>query len=152
MTDNSFSLTDLYPKNVVNSKGEKKKFEADSVALVLNKETGLDMHIAEEVAENVIRTIIGLGLKEITTNYVRELVCVELTQRGLFKYRNLFARGIILDSIGFKLDEEFLNQFKGKQPDWGPIGYITYKRTYARIIEDEDRKEEFWETLRRVVE
>ncbi|MHA1988575.1 MAG: hypothetical protein ACW98D_18235, partial [Promethearchaeota archaeon] len=152
MTENSFSLTDLYPKHVINSKGEKKKFEADSVARVLNKETGLDMHISEEVAEDVIRTIIGLGLKEITTSYVRELVCVELTQRGLLKYRNLFARGIILESIGFKIDEEFLNQFKGKQPDWGPIGYITYKRTYARIIEDENRKEEFWETLKRVVE
>ncbi|MHA1916627.1 MAG: ribonucleoside-triphosphate reductase, adenosylcobalamin-dependent [Promethearchaeota archaeon] len=152
MTDNSFSLIDLYPKHVINSKGERKKFDEDSVARVLNKETGLDMKIAEEVAESVIRTIIGLGIKEITTLYVRELVCVELTQRGLNKYRNLFARAINLESIGFNLNEDFLNQFKGKQPDWGPIGYITYKRTYARLIEEENRKEEFWETLKRVVE
>jgi len=32
---------------------------------VLNKETGLDMHVAEKVAEDVIRKIIGLGLNEI---------------------------------------------------------------------------------------
>ena len=152
MTNNSFSLIDLYPKYVINSKGEKKKFDENSIAKVLNKETGLDMHIAEKVAEDVIRTIIGLGMDEMTTNYIRELVCVELTQRGLNKYRNLFARAINLESIGFRLDNEFINQFRGKQPDWGPLGYITYKRTYARIIEGEDRKEEFWETIRRVVE
>lgn len=54
----------------------------------------------------------------------------------------------------FKLDERFLEQFKGHQPEWGPLGYITYKRTYARVIEDDPagRTEEFWETLRRVVE
>jgi hypothetical protein len=152
MSNNSFSLIDLYPKYVINSKGEKKKFDENSIAKVLNKETGLDMHISEKVAEDVIRKIIGLGVKEITTNYIRELVCVELTQRGMNKYRNLFARAINLENISFKLDEEFVNKFKSKQPDWGPLGYITYKRTYARIIEKENRKEEFWETIRRVVE
>ena len=152
MTNNSFSLIDLYPKYVINSKGEKKKFDENSIAKILNKETGLDIHIAEEVAEDAIRKIIGLGVDEITTNYIRELVCVELTQRGLNKYRNLFARAMNFESIGFKLDEGFINQFRGKQPDFGPLGYITYKRTYARIIEGENRKEEFWETLRRVVE
>jgi len=152
MTDNSFSLIDLYPKYVINSKGEKKKFDETSIAKILNKETGLDIHIAGEVAEDVLRKIIGLGMGEITTNYIRELVCVELTQRGMNKYRNLFARAINLENISFKLDEEFISQFKDKQPDWGPLGYITYKRTYARIIEDQNRKEEFWETIRRVVE
>ncbi|MCA1900653.1 MAG: fused protease/ribonucleoside-triphosphate reductase [Candidatus Hydrogenedens sp.] len=53
----------------------------------------------------------------------------------------------------FKLDEDFINQYKDKQPDWGPLGYITYKRTYARVVpESGGRTEEFWETIRRVVE
>ncbi len=152
MNNNSFSLTDLYPKYVINSKGEKKKFDESNIAKVLNKETGLDMHIAEKVAEDVIRKIIGLGIEKITTNYIRELVCVELTQRGLNKYRNLFARAINLENISFKLDETFIENYIGKQPSFGPLGYITYKRTYARFIEAENRKEEFWETIRRVVE
>ncbi len=152
MTDNSFSLTDLYPKYVINSKGEKNPFEETSIAQILNKETGLDMHIAEEVAEDTIRKIVGIRMKEITTNYIRELVCVELTQRGMHKYRNLFARAINLENISFKIDEEFLVKFKTIHPDWGPLGYITYKRTYARMIEGENRKEEFWETIRSVVE
>lgn len=152
MTDNSFSLVDLYPKYVINSKGEKKEFDVSSIAKVLNKETGLDINIAEKVTEDVVRIIIGLGYEEITTNYIRELVCVELTQRGLNKYRNLFARAINLENISFKLDETFMENFKGKQPDFGPLGLITYKRTYARFIENEGRKEDFWETIRRVVE
>ncbi|MCH7909730.1 MAG: fused protease/ribonucleoside-triphosphate reductase, partial [Candidatus Hydrogenedentes bacterium] len=55
----------------------------------------------------------------------------------------------------FKLSEKFLEQFKDEQPKWGPLGYVTFKRTYARVIHDEDgtdRTEEYWETVRRVVE
>ena len=52
----------------------------------------------------------------------------------------------------FKLSERFLESFTNKQPDWGfgDLSYVTYKRTYARIIED--RTEEYWETVKRVVE
>ncbi len=53
----------------------------------------------------------------------------------------------------FKLSEKFLAEFRGEQPKWGPLGYITYKRTYAREVPDEGgRTEEFWETVQRVVE
>jgi len=49
----------------------------------------------------------------------------------------------------FTLAKSFIVQFEGRQPEWGPLGYITFKRTYARPIGD--RTEEFWETLYRVV-
>lgn len=53
----------------------------------------------------------------------------------------------------FKLSEKFLEDFQGKQPKWGfgTLSYITYKRTYART-KDDGTQEEFWETLKRVVE
>lgn len=51
----------------------------------------------------------------------------------------------------FRLSDSFIEQFKGKQPNWGPVGYVTYKRTYARR-KDDGTYEEFWETCRRVVE
>jgi len=51
----------------------------------------------------------------------------------------------------FSLASAFLDGFKGKQPNWGPLGYVTYKRTYARDKAD-GSTEEFWETLARVVE
>ena len=57
-----------------------------------------------------------------------------------------------LDSSRFKLNEAFISEYKNQQPDWGPIGYVTYKRTYARPILEENRSEEWWETVKRVVE
>jgi hypothetical protein len=51
----------------------------------------------------------------------------------------------------FELDKEFLVRFEGQQPKWGPIGYVTYKRTYARRLAN-GLFEEFWQTLQRVVE
>lgn len=52
----------------------------------------------------------------------------------------------------FDLPESFLSKFQGKQPDWGPLGYFTYKRTYARTVDETGRTEEYWETVKRIVE
>ena len=52
---------------------------------------------------------------------------------------------------GFKLAKSFMVDYEGKQPDWGPVGYVTFKRTYARSKED-GTTEEFWEAAKRVVE
>lgn len=52
-----------------------------------------------------------------------------------------------------ELDPQFVGQYRGRQPDWGPLGYVTYKRTYARPVPNEpERTEEYWETCKRVVE
>jgi len=51
----------------------------------------------------------------------------------------------------FHLDDKFLEEFKDTQPAWGPLGYFTYKRTYARDLGD-GTSEEFWQTCKRVVE
>ena len=52
----------------------------------------------------------------------------------------------------FRLDDNFLDNYRGKNPSWGPLGYFTYKRTYARPLDDEGNTEEFWQTCQRVVE
>jgi len=58
----------------------------------------------------------------------------------------------------FKLSDSFIEFYSEKQPDWGfgELGYFTYKRTYARPIYDDNgnilRSEEWYETIRRVVE
>lgn len=51
------------------------------------------------------------------------------------------------------LPEKFLNKYKTKTPPWGfnGLGYIVYKRTYARRVEDENRTEEWWETIARCI-
>ncbi len=147
-----FSLERLFPKYVITSKGDLRRFSGENIAKSLVKETGIAENLAQEVGKAVIRKIAGLGLSEITTTYIRELTSVELTARGLHEARNKFIRLVNTEITKFRLDEAFLDQYRGKQPQWGPIGYFTFKRTYARPVEGENRTEEFWETARRVVE
>jgi ribonucleoside-triphosphate reductase (thioredoxin) len=53
------------------------------------------------------------------------------------------------------LSEDFLNPYKDKTPPWGfrGLGYVVYKRTYARIVDEtSNTTEEWWQTLQRVVD
>jgi len=51
------------------------------------------------------------------------------------------------------LPENFLSKYKKQTPPWGfnGLGYIVYKRTYARRIDNENRTEEWWETIARCI-
>ena len=51
----------------------------------------------------------------------------------------------------FKLSESFLESYKEKNPEWGPLGELVFIRTYSRLKENQE-KEKFWECLSRVVE
>lgn len=55
--------------------------------------------------------------------------------------------------MGGILREEFLQKYKHAEVPWGfnGLGYIVYKRTYARLKED-GTTEEWWETIRRCIE
>jgi len=46
-----------------------------------------------------------------------------------------------------RLSENFVSKYADKTPPWGPVGYVTYKRTYARNYEG--KKEEWYQTLER---
>ena len=50
------------------------------------------------------------------------------------------------------ITEEFLNKYKGKNPQWGfnGLGYFVYKRTYSRTKQD-GNKEEWYETVARCI-
>ena len=50
------------------------------------------------------------------------------------------------------ISEKFANKYANKQPNWGfnGLGYIVYKRTYARLKED-GNTEEWHETIRRCI-
>ncbi len=52
---------------------------------------------------------------------------------------------------GFRLDDSFIAQYTGREPEWGELGWFTFKRTYARRVGN-DRTEEWTEVVRRVVE
>ena len=62
-----------------------------------------------------------------------------------------------LDNIRhFRLSDVFIEPYKTKEVPWGPLGYVTFKRTYARRLNEFDPEatgtEEWWQTCRRVIE
>ena len=56
----------------------------------------------------------------------------------------------------FRLSDKFISQYEDKEVPWGPVGYITYKRTYSRLLSERDSTavgtEEWFQTCRRVIE
>ncbi len=56
----------------------------------------------------------------------------------------------------FRLSEQFINKYKETEVPWGPVGYVTFKRTYARRLNEFEEgatgTEEWWQTCRRVIE
>jgi adenosylcobalamin-dependent ribonucleoside-triphosphate reductase len=47
------------------------------------------------------------------------------------------------------ISEDFVRKYKNKVPPFGPVGLVTYKRTYARRVSGENRTEEWRETVQR---
>ena len=56
----------------------------------------------------------------------------------------------------FKLSDTFIDQYSDKEVPWGPLGYVTFKRTYARRLNEfnpeAEGTEEWFQTCRRVIE
>ncbi len=150
-----FELDSILPKYIINSQAEKEPFDLDRIRKSLIIDVGLDDEISSEIIEAVVRKIVGLlslQYKSISTYAVKDFICEEFSSRGMDKYRDIYVRIEKKKRTKFVLSDQFIDQYRGTQPEWGPLGYITYKRTYARPIEGENRTEEFFETIRRVVE
>ena len=47
------------------------------------------------------------------------------------------------------LNEDFVKKYKTRTPPWNSLGFVVFKRTYARKIEGENRTEEWYETVKR---
>lgn len=85
-----------------------------------------------------------------------QLVPTQLPRREM----SLFA--LELDAPEFRLSDDFLESYKHAEPHWGPVGYVTYKRTYSRFQDPEvggafrltpkGESEQWWQTVARVVE
>jgi len=56
----------------------------------------------------------------------------------------------------FRLSDKFISQYEDKKVPWGPVGYVTYKRTYSRRLDEKTPgavgTEEWFQTCRRVIE
>jgi ribonucleoside-triphosphate reductase len=57
---------------------------------------------------------------------------------------------LVVPKYPTKISDSVVRQFRDVTPNWGPVGYVTYKRTYARM-KDSGLTEEWHETIQRCV-
>jgi ribonucleoside-triphosphate reductase len=151
MLDQTFGiLGTLLPQKVIAPSGDTEQFDPDRIDAAIRRMCAGKADV-NKLTRDVLRKLAAVGAEVVTAHYLRELIAMELASIGLESESKQYLH-TVPKSIRFLLDESFIDQYRDQQPEWGPLGYITYKRTYARWIENEDRSEEFWETLRRVVE
>jgi ribonucleoside-triphosphate reductase len=53
-----------------------------------------------------------------------------------------------VNSVAAGINWAFVNKYQDMVPPWGPVGYVVYKRTYARMT-DSGITEEWWQTVYR---
>ena len=54
-----------------------------------------------------------------------------------------------------KLPDRIIGMMREQKVPWGPVGYVTYKRTYSRHLDPDDDsspKEEYWQTISRCLQ
>ena len=58
-----------------------------------------------------------------------------------------------MKNTSITLDQGYIDQVKQTvTPHWGELGWVTYKRTYARWLPEKNRSENWDETVKRVIE
>ena len=73
-------------------------------------------------------------------------VLAALTAQPLHPFLDFDARDL------FRLDATFLAGYVGREPEWGPLGAITFARTYPRYVHELGRFETATEVFARCVE
>jgi len=81
----------------------------DKIISALKKEAGLSLHVSEKIAKAVEEKIINLGLTEISTSLIRELVDNELFTRG---YEEKWRKQKIIGMPSYDLKQLFLSKSK----------------------------------------
>ncbi|MBI5414941.1 hypothetical protein HZA38_05525 [Candidatus Peregrinibacteria bacterium] len=153
--------------------GSMKPFDQEKIKLAIYKAAQVvamrDGIETNEIETNKMTQTVLDYLKEQYANRVptveeiNDMVEVALIKSGhartakefiLYRFqRQQIREGVLIETKKI-LSKEFLSEYQEKQPKWGfnGMGYITYKRTYARIVEGQGRTEEWWETVERCVE
>lgn len=114
---------------------------ADSIAEVIEEEllSNHRTYDVEEVQDLVENYLMGTHRRETAKAYI------------IYRIRKAAEREKRSKGTGL-LSDEFLSSYKHQQSPMGELGNFVYYRTYSRWLEEEKRREYWWETVRRVVE
>ncbi|TCK87963.1 ribonucleoside-diphosphate reductase alpha chain/ribonucleoside-triphosphate reductase [Natranaerovirga hydrolytica] len=122
---------------------------------------GVDASLAQEVYKRIEKDLLSKE-EDITVEFIQDVVEKHLMDSPrkdaakrfiLYRYerdKNRDSRTKRID--GRLLSDEFVSKYKHKANPMKQLGNFVYYRTYSRWLSEENRREYWWETVRRAVE
>ncbi len=118
--------------------------------------SGVDEELAELISIDIFTKInTNISVEEIQDIVENKLM--ESNRKDVAKtyiiYRHERNKKRNIKDTKFKLlDDEFISKYKHKPNPMDQLGSFVYYRTYSRWLDKENRRENWWETVRRAVE
>ena len=115
---------------------------------------GLDNEISQSIAKQIMNQNIDImqveQIQDMVEEYLMNTDRKDVAKRYIL-YRNNRNKTRSNKNIGL-LSEEFLSNYKHKPSPMNQLGNFVYYRTYSRWLPKEQRREYWWETVKRAVE
>ena len=130
----------------------------NAINKAMNDVNETNINIADDIADKIERIKVEqLTVDEIERQVVKELYLANLDavadSYSEYKAQRKLIRISSNKYDGKFLTSEFISKYKHKQnPFTTELGKFVYYRTYSRPIPEENRREDWWETVYRVVE
>lgn len=152
-------------KEIIKRNGEVVPFDGERIVRAIYKamvetENNYDMSIAKEIADKIENAHYdGISVEDVETLVVKYLFAADLDKvadaYSEYKANRKFLRSQYKDNKaeGKFLKSDFVSKYKHSlSPFKTELGKFVYYRTYSRPVPAENKREDWWETVFRVVE
>ena len=117
---------------------------------------GLDIEISKLVAKQIKNQNIDIIQVEKIQDMVEEFLMdtnrKDVAKRYILYRENRNKKRKVNKNYNGLLSEEFISKYKHKPSPMNQLGNFVYYRTYSRWLPEEQRREYWWETVKRAVE
>lgn len=145
---------------IIKRSGKTVDFDTNRIVNAISKamletELGLDLELCYEIASDIENCISGVVSVEDIQNMI-ELKLMDSNRKDVAKqyivFRSMRDKFRIEGNNNRLLTDEFISKYKHLPIPMNQLGIFVYYRTYSRWLENEKRREYWWETIRRAVE
>lgn len=151
---------------VIKRDGTKVNFDVEKIKNAIKNamfetKRGLNQKLVDDIAEKIEKNIRKEKNIQINVEEVQDIVEDFLMQSNrtdvakkfiIYRYERDKTRDARKRRDGRVLTDEFISKYKHRKVPMNQLGSFVYYRTYSRWLEDEKRREYWWETVRRAVE
>lgn len=122
---------------------------------MMETKMGIDHELSKSIASKISKQKFDVIKVEQIQDIVEELL-MDTNRKDVAKsyiiYRNNREKTRNITKTTGLLSEEFLSKYKHQPSPMNQLGNFVYYRTYSRWLTEEQRREYWWETVKRAVE